>query len=267
MDPERQNDHIFWEYLAELFLAVEERRTAAPAPPGYFPWAIRNGQPRNFYEARREIRQERTHPYSGSRNFENGREFLGTPPELGTDRYQARLQLQNSQTTMVAVNSLSDAVQALVRAPRGRFTNKAWISNRPRGSRGLGRGRGGRNHRISYGGNNGNNLNYQDHQPPQPSVPPPPLPPAASTTNSLTPTSRMNIDEIERALETPQQSHRVMSALSDLTIHPNSSTTDIPARATTPGIEMDAEGEIDSSIIQITSNGSLFDISGGNPNA
>ncbi|KIJ43649.1 hypothetical protein M422DRAFT_252885 [Sphaerobolus stellatus SS14] len=75
------------------------------------------------YESQ-EIRQERTHPYSGSRNFENGREFLGTPPELGADRYQAQLQLQNSQTTMVAVNSLSDAVQALVRAPRGRLQTK-----------------------------------------------------------------------------------------------------------------------------------------------
>ncbi|KIJ35880.1 hypothetical protein M422DRAFT_261835 [Sphaerobolus stellatus SS14] len=174
--------------------------------------------------------------------------------------------------TMVAVNSLSDAVQALVRAPRGRFTNKASILNRPCGSRGLGRGRGGRNHRINYGGSNSNNLIYQDHQPPQPSVPPPPLPPAPLppaplTTNSLTPTSHMNIDKIERALEMPQQSHRVMSALSDLTIHPNSSTNDIPACATTPGIEMDAEGEIDSSIIQINSNGSLFDTSGGNLNA
>ncbi|KIJ27215.1 hypothetical protein M422DRAFT_271646 [Sphaerobolus stellatus SS14] len=221
MDSAPQNDHIFWQYLAALFLAVEEHCTAASAPHGYLPWAICNGQACNTYKAWHEIRQARLQLYSGSHNFENRREFFGIPSELGAD--------------------------TLVRALRGHFANKAWILKRTRGSRGLGHGRGGRNHRIDSGGsNNGNNPN------------PPPLPPAPLPTNSSTPINRLNIDKIEKASETPQQSHRVMSALSDLTIHPNSSTTDIRACATTPGIEVDAEGKIDSSIIQRNSNGSLF---------
>ncbi|KIJ28723.1 hypothetical protein M422DRAFT_269931 [Sphaerobolus stellatus SS14] len=123
MDNDLPSEDIFWQYVEELFDAAQRRRPASRAPPGYFPWAARHDQPRTVIDARQLLFPHRHQEYSngyislGPRNMNNPAELTGG--FHGVDLH-TQLQLQNSQTTMVAVNGLDNALQtAQERGPRG----------------------------------------------------------------------------------------------------------------------------------------------------